>query len=170
MTTLKSAIIITPAVPSDLDTIMQLVDASRETMRQNGNFHQWPEGYPRRETFAADIRQGHCYVCRQGGRIIGSFSMIPGPDPTYAVIKDGQWIDDSLPYHVIHRITSAAGSHGVFAALNRWAFSQCDNVRIDTHRDNTIMQHCLLRHGYQYCGIIFLANGEERLAYQKIEK
>ena len=40
-------------------------------------------------------------------------------------------------------------------------------IRIDTHRDNKIMQHNLLKYGFTYCGIIYLANGDERLAYQK---
>ncbi len=38
----------------------------------------------------------------------------------------------------------------------------------DTHRDNHIMQHNILKHGFQYCGVILLANGDERLAYQKM--
>ena len=41
-------------------------------------------------------------------------------------------------------------------------------VMEDTHRDNTIMQHLITKHGFTYCGIILLANGDERLAYQKI--
>ena len=30
------------------------------------------------------------------------------------------------------------------------------------------MQHILQKHGFRYCGIIYLLNGDERLAYQKI--
>lgn len=155
------------ARPDHLDTIMRLVDESRAAMRLNGNLHQWPEGYPRRETFEHDTASGHCLVCLQEGRVIGSFALIPGPDPTYAVITRGQWGDDRSPYHVIHRITSATGSHGVFAAMDAWVCARHTHIRMDTHRDNTIMQHCLTRHGYRYCGIIFLANGDERMAYEK---
>ena len=32
------------------------------------------------------------------------------------------------------------------------------------------MQHNMKKHGFSYCGIIYLANGDERLAYQKIVK
>jgi len=42
------------------------------------------------------------------------------------------------------------------------------NIRIDTHKDNRIMQHNIEKHGFTYCGIIYLANGDERLAYQKL--
>ena len=31
-----------------------------------------------------------------------------------------------------------------------------------------IMQVIIEKHGFTYCGIIYLANGDERLAYQKI--
>ena len=41
-------------------------------------------------------------------------------------------------------------------------------LRIDTHRDNTVMQDLLCKNGFVYCGVIHLAeNGEERLAYQR---
>jgi len=29
------------------------------------------------------------------------------------------------------------------------------------------MQHCIEKYGFTYCGIIYLSNGDERLAYQK---
>jgi hypothetical protein len=29
------------------------------------------------------------------------------------------------------------------------------------------MQHNILKHGFTYCGIIYLLSGDERLAYQK---
>ena len=31
-----------------------------------------------------------------------------------------------------------------------------------------IMQHNILKHGFTYCGIIYLLSGDERLAYQKV--
>ena len=54
------------------------------------------------------------------------------------------------------------------AALLDFCFRRSPNLRIDTHRDNVIMQHLMQRHGFTRCGIIYLANGDERLAYQKI--
>ena len=32
-----------------------------------------------------------------------------------------------------------------------------------------IMQHVIQKHGFTYCGIIYLLSGDERLAYQKID-
>ena len=31
-----------------------------------------------------------------------------------------------------------------------------------------IMQHNIMKYGFRYCGIIHLASGDERLAYQKL--
>jgi hypothetical protein len=46
-----------------------------------------------------------------------------------------------------------------------WCFSKDGNIRIDTHKDNTIMRHRLRNFGFTYCGIIHLKNGDERQAY-----
>ena len=97
---------------------------------------------------------------------IGYFAFIPSPEPTYSYIEGGSWLDDS-PYHVVHRVASYPHVHGVFRAIMDWCFSQDPNIRIDTHRDNRIMQHCILRYGFTYCGIIYLQSGDERLAYQR---
>ncbi|MBP5619849.1 MAG: N-acetyltransferase, partial [Bacteroidaceae bacterium] len=58
--------------------------------------------------------------------------------------------------------------HHIFSDIMDFCFSRERNIRIDTHRDNSIMQHNIGKHGFAYCGIILLANGDERLAYQKI--
>ena len=34
---------------------------------------------------------------------------------------------------------------------------------------SAIMQHNIEKHGFTYCGIIYLASGDERLAYQKLK-
>ena len=128
-----------------------------------------PPAYPDDDAVLRDIAGGWGHVCLDGnGRVAGYFAMIPSPDPTYARIYDGAWLEDTLPYLVIHRIASLPDFHGVFSALVNYASAACRNIRIDTHRDNRIMQHNLLKHGFSYCGIIYLANGEERLAYQRL--
>jgi hypothetical protein len=59
-------------------------------------------------------------------------------------------------------------AHGIFSSIMEFCFSNDENIRIDTHHDNKIMQHNILKHGFTYCGIIYLLSGDERLAYQKI--
>ena len=69
---------------------------------------------------------------------------------------------------MVHRIGSYPDVHGVFKSIMEWCFEKDSNIRIDTHRDNRIMQHNILKEGFAYCGIIYLENGDERLAYQKL--
>ena len=92
--------------------------------------------------------------------------MLPGVEPTYLKIFEGRWLNDS-PYATIHRIGSRLGAKGVLKAAVQ-AASVYKNIRIDTHRDNAIMQHVLEKEGFKYCGIIYLLSGDERLAYQLI--
>ena len=96
------------------------------------------------------------------------FAMLPSPEPTYDKIYDGAWLDDSLSYHVIHRIASYPDSHGIFRDIIRFASAMDSNLRIDTHADNHIMQHLIMEYGFSYCGVIYLADGSPRLAYQRL--
>ena len=83
-------------------------------------------------------------------------------------MKENGW-KDTLPYGVIHRLASTEHSKGVANACLQWCYEQIPNLRADTHRDNHILQYILKKHGFKYCGIILLANGDERLAFQKVE-
>jgi len=150
----------------DLPVIMDLIDESREVMRANGNRNQWVEGYPAQSTIEQDIDLGHCIVGEEDSQLVTSFAFLPGPEPTYARIYEGKWLDDD-PYYVVHRLASRADRRGVFAAVMAYCREVTHNLRVDTHRDNTIMRHCLAKAGFTYCGIIYLTNGDERLAYQK---
>ena len=154
---------------ADVDVLLSLADEARATMRASGNMNQWVNGYPSREVFERDIAHGVSFMVIDGdGLAVGAFAFVPSPEPTYAVIYEGEWLDDVAPYHVIHRIASRSGSRGVLRAILDWCGIQDPNLRIDTHRDNVIMRHLLPRLGFTYCGIIYLADGAERLAYQRL--
>jgi hypothetical protein len=159
---------IRPAAEADIPAILDVMAAAKGIMRASGNAHQWAEGYPGPEHIRADIARDGAFVLEEAGAVAGYFAFLASPEPTYARIYAGAWLEDTLPYLVIHRIASLPDVHGVFAALVGYASAACGNIRIDTHRDNRIMQHNLLKHGFSYCGIIYLLNGDERLAYQRI--
>lgn len=158
---------------AETETLMGIFEQAKRIMRKDGNMKQWTGGYPSIELITKDIQNGNSYVClNENGEIIGTFAFICGNDPTYARIYEGEWLEDTLPYGVIHRLASTEDSKGVSNACLQWCYEQIPNLRADTHRDNNILQYVLKKHGFQYCGIIFLANGDERLAFQKtaIEK
>lgn len=155
---------------ADLPTILSLRDQAREIMRSYGNTYQWPDGYPRDDIFWKDIELGGSHVMLdEKGRVVGTFALLPSPEVTYNFIYDGQWLNNE-PYHVIHRIASTPDSHGVLDTLLDYCEKQVANIRIDTHEANIIMRKGLEKHGYQYCGIIHLLSGDDRMAFQKICK
>ena len=45
-----------------------------------------------------------------------------------------------------------------------------DNLKIDTHEDNYVMQNMLKKCGFTPCGTIYLEDGEPRIGFQKTEK
>lgn len=155
------------AAYGDVDTVLWLFSEAREIMRADGNTQQWGGLYPGDEQVRSDIERGVGRLVEHDGRAVAYFAIISSPEPTYARIV-GEWLDDELPYMVIHRIASSRDSHGVFREIMDYSFSQCRNIRIDTHRDNHIMQHVIAQAGFDYCGIIYLADGSERLAYQRL--
>lgn len=155
------------AKPSDISAIMLVMEAAKKIMRSSDNMHQWGDGYPSEAVIYSDMEKHGGFVIEDEGCIVGYFAFLPSPDPTYSKIYDGAWLDDTQPYHVVHRIASYPEAHGIFSSIMNFCFSHDANIRIDTHKDNHIMQHNMIKHGFTYCGIIYIANGDERLAYQK---
>lgn len=152
---------------ADVDRIMQVLDAAKQVMRNAGNENQWINGYPTVEAVISDIELQGGMVVEDDGVVVAYFTFLPSPEPTYAAIYEGQWIDDTLPYHVVHRMGGVPTARGIFASAMDYCFEHDPNIRVDTHRDNKIMQHLFTKHGFRYCGIIYLLNGDKRLAYQK---
>ncbi len=150
----------------DLDEMLRLFENGRAIMRAAGNMTQWADWYPQREVLEKDISNGNSYICTDGGKAVGTCCFMPGPEPTYAKIYKGKWLND-LPYHAIHRITSAQRGAGSF--MLEYFFALSGNIRVDTHKDNIPMRGMLEKHRFTYCGIIFLENGDERVAYQKCD-
>ena len=156
------------ARPTDVAEIMQVMEAAKRIMRSSGNMHQWTDGYPSEAVILSDMEREGGFVVDDGGKLVGYFAFLPSPEPTYTRIYEGDWLDDVRSYHVVHRIASYPDAHGVFSSIMDFCFSRDSNIRIDTHRDNHIMQHVVKKYGFTYCGIIFLASGDERLAYQRV--
>lgn len=155
-----------PASMMDLPRILAVYDAARIYMRNSGNPHQWGDsGYPERELLEEDIKKGHLFVIEEDGTVRGVFAFMLGADPTYGYIEDGRWPNDQ-PYGTIHRIASDGKTRGIFAKAFAFAKTRADEIRVDTHKDNKTMQHVVEKQGFIRCGIIYLENGDPRIAYQ----
>ena len=154
--------------PEELKLVMKLYENARSFMAAHGNPLQWGTSHPGEDLILRDIEEGNSYVCEEHGKIIATFFYRKGADDTYRRIYNGEWLNER-PYGVVHRITSDGTIKGAASFCLDWAFSQCGNLKIDTHQDNHIMQHLLDKKGFTYCGIIYTDDGGERLAYQKSE-
>lgn len=114
------------------------------------------------------MAKGRLYVVvADSGEVVGVFVFFVGIEPTYGRIVAGTWPDDK-PYGVVHRIASRQGSHGVGTYALEWAWRKSGrHLRIDTHKDNLPMRRLVAKLDFQYCGIVFMEDGSERIAFQK---
>lgn len=153
----------------DLNSVMGIYERARRFMQEQGNSNQWINGYPSEELIRQEISNDHSFVCEnENGEIVGTFCFIIGDDPTYTRIDNGKWLND-YPYGTIHRLASSGKEKGISDKCIQWCFTQCKNIRADTHHDNTIMQAILKKHGFEECGIIYISNGTPRIAYHKCD-
>lgn len=151
------------ATALDLQELLRIYAAAKGIMDAAGNPNQWAAGYPGEALLLNDIRQDFLHVVIREGIIRGCFVLATGEDPTYREIYEGAW-SSVAPYATIHRL-AGDGSGGIFDACMEYAKSLHPYLRIDTHRDNRIMLKKLPRAGFRRCGIIYLENGSERIAF-----
>jgi len=149
---------------SDIPRLHEIFASARLFMKATGNPNQWADNYPSEEQLLNDINREVSHVIIEKERIVATFVLIGGNDPTYNIIYGGAWKNDN-PYATIHRIANSGEVKGVFDEAVKYALSQYSTLRIDTHRDNFVMRHCIEKAGFEYCGIIHCWNGDERLAY-----
>lgn len=153
----------------DLPIILKIYENARLFMRQSGNPDQWGNSYPPEEMLREDIAKGQSYLCMDGEEPLAVFCYFVGEDDSYRRISNGAWLNEE-PYGVLHRVASVHRHRGTASYCMSWCLEQHPNLRVDTHRDNLPMQHCLEANGFTCCGVIYLEDGSERLAYQKVGK
>ena len=162
---------------SDISFIMSIINDAQKYLASL-NIDQWQDGYPDVNQIELEIKNEDSYlVLNESNQIIGTTVFTTKEEPTYQNVE-GSWITpENSIYGVIHRL--AVGDEYRKLGLAKFVFIECENrlkemnvasMRIDTHRDNKGMQHMLKKRGYEYCGVIILDSGDERLAYEKIIK
>lgn len=147
----------------DLNKILDIYSYARKFMALTGNPNQWINNYPSIDILSNDLDKKQLYVCYDESGIYGVFVFFLGIDETYNYIE-GKWLNDE-PYGVIHRIASSGIKKGMFSEVFEYVTKFSANIRIDTHHDNLVMQKVLNKHGFMKCGVIYLKNGNPRLAY-----
>ncbi len=154
---------------TDLNDILAIYAYARGFMEKTGNPTQWGNHYPPEDLLREDIKKQRLYVLFDDAGLYGVFAFIIGDDPTYAVIENGAW-QSCTPYGTLHRVAASGRVHGVMGEAMAYAQSVMPHLRIDTHADNTVMQHQIIKHGFSYCGIIHTDDGSPRYAYELLCK
>ena len=154
---------ITKACKKDLNELVILYEEARNFMHTHGNPNQWNDGHPAADDLLKDIEQGILYVLKSDGKIDGAFVYYEGIDPTYLKI-DGAWLNNR-PYGVGHKVVSSIKRKGTGSLIIDYLKKHSHYVRMDTHEDNLPMQNLLKKEGFVYCGTIYLANGDPRMAF-----
>ena len=152
------------AEKEDLPRIYEIYETARQFMRENGNHAQWGAGDRPEELLEDDISQGNLYVLEEAG-IHAVFAFIIGEDPTYLEIEEGRWKSEE-PYAAVHRVASDGTVQGVLGHVMDYCSAQVPHLRIDTHKDNKVMQHVLEKYGFVSCGIVHVPDGSPRIAYE----
>ena len=153
------------AEPEDFDVIMSIYRIAQDFMISTGNPNQWKHTNPTPEQVKKDMADGICHVMYDENGIHGVFALLLENDSIYDYIEDGSWLNDE-PYVTIHRIAGDQTVHGILECAVEYAKKFGDNIRIDTHHDNKVMQGAIAKNGFKRCGIIYLRNGDPRIAFQ----
>ncbi len=156
----------------DLPQIMTIIAEAQAFLASCG-VNQWQDGYPDEAVMRGDMRLGQGYVLTEGDMVLGIATVTFAGEPTYDVIYDGAWTTPE-PFACIHRTAISAGRRGTGSADALMQAAEAlvrargvPSIRIDTHRENLVMQRMLARNGYSQCGVIYLESGAERIALEK---
>lgn len=161
---------------ADFDQIVEVIEDGKSSIGKLG-IDQWQNGYPPIETIKNDIESGNVYLLVKNDVVVATATVIFDEEITYKRIYEGNWLTQDDDYAVVHRMAvrndfklQGLASEMMGIVLDMSKLRGVSSVRIDTHRGNIPMQKMILKCGFVYCGIIYLTDGAERLAYELILK
>lgn len=160
------------AAYSDINSIMEIIMQAQTYLLEQG-INQWQGGYPNLEVIKKDIDNKNGYVLLKDKKIVGTVAVSFQGEKNYESIYNGKWMG-SGEYAVIHRIAVDVNCKGlglsseIIKNIEEICFNKgIHSIRVDTHKDNLSMQRMLQKNSFQYCGIIYLEDKSERLAFEK---
>ncbi len=158
---------------NDCEAILHIFAKAKAYLKSQ-NIDQWQNGYPNKESTMEDIHHQNCYVLCDDKKVIATAAIIFDDDPNYHYIENGSWLATS-PYGVIHRIAcdpkyKGQGLASMFFEYAKWQgrIKNVNSLRVDTHEENLSMQRLVAKNQFQYCGIVYMADGGKRFAYEYV--
>jgi Acetyltransferases len=171
----ENKIILKKTTEAEIEEILQIIYQAQAYLKSSG-IDQWQNNYPNKESILQDIEMGYGYLLEENGNVIANASLSFDGEVTYQKIYHGEWKSSTdCSYGVIHRVAVKGEEkrRGTGSLLLKKLEEICQekkigSIRIDTHKKNQAMQSLLKKNGYEYCGIIYLLDGNERMAFEKI--
>ena len=161
-----------------LANLNDLVEIERLLIETRGYFKkakipQWQGIYPAVEDFVTDIQREECYLALINQKVVGMIVISSQEELNYQAMVSGHWQSQG-PYTVIHRlaVSQSARGAGIGRQLMNFAETitlarQRQIIRVDTHELNRGMLALLEASRYQTAGVIKVADGSLRLAFEK---
>jgi len=161
------------AVERDINDIMRIIKQAQGYFKEQG-INQWQNNYPNPETIRNDINNKHSYILSKDNNIVATAAVSFDGEKTYDSIYEGVWITNNQ-YAVIHRIAvdNTYKGLGLSSEIIKNVEELClsrgiHSIKVDTHEENISMQKLLKKNKFQYCGIIYLEDGNKRIAFERI--
>ena len=107
-----------------LSAAMDLISDGKRYLKEQGS-DQWQTGYPDETDIREDILRGRGYFVTDGTQPLAYLCVDFEGEPAYGQIR-GQWLTDSSPYGVIHRLAIRSESRG--KGLSREIFSLAEEL------------------------------------------
>jgi RimJ/RimL family protein N-acetyltransferase len=157
----------------DIDQVMEIIEQGKVYLKSTG-VDQWQNGYPNEAVIKEDLANGYGYVLECEDKIVGTVALSFDGEPYYDYIRDGKWMTKG-DFLVIHRLAVSRTVRGtdIASEIIRQSEQLCAlrgirSIKIDTHKDNVVMQNFVKKNGFEYCGIVILGSEGERLAFEKL--
>lgn len=161
------------AVEADIDDIMNIIKQAQYYFKTQG-IDQWQNNYPNPEIIRNDIFNNNSYILLDDNKIVATAVISFDGDKNYDVIYDGKWLSNDK-FAVVHRIAvdNSYKGTGISSIVLEYAEKIClgkgvYSIKVDTHKENLSMQKLLRKNKFQYCGVIYLEDNNERIAFEKI--
>ncbi|GHV19144.1 hypothetical protein FACS189425_09430 [Clostridia bacterium] len=142
--------------------ILDIYRHAQLMMKAHGNFNQWGDVYPSREILLDDITKSQLYLLYDNDKMAGVFCLKDN-DPFY---EQAEWLNNE-PYMTIDRLAYKQAKRKYVDELLDFCKGKTRNIRVDTGRENVVVQKMLVAKGFVNIGTILRDHdyAEPMLAY-----
>lgn len=151
------------AQDGDKDEVMQLLNAAKENMKENG-IDQWDEIYPAISDVAKDIKEETLTLVKQGGKLVAVYTLNKHQDAAY---KFGNFKDNSDNFIVLHRLCVKPEYRGMGIAARTLRYIDEEalkegfsSIRLDVFTKNPRAVKLYESAGYSYAGDAYFRKGK----------